>query len=84
MLSKELIGLMEKKEFVSVATCDFKGRPNAVPKFVLKVEHFLRQSVNIHLVMLLRRVVLAYLVILAINAAHIAVTKENRPRTPIP
>ena len=38
MLSKELIGLMEKKEFVSVATCDFKGRPNAVPKFVLKVE----------------------------------------------
>ena len=38
MLSKELITLMEKKEFVSVATCDFKGRPNAVPKFVLKVE----------------------------------------------
>ena len=38
MLSKELIGLMEKKEFVSVATCDFKGRPNAAPKFVLKVE----------------------------------------------
>ena len=38
MLSKELISLMEKKEFVSVATCDFKGRPNAAPKFVLKVE----------------------------------------------
>ena len=38
MLSKELISLVEKREFVSVATCDFKGRPNAAPKFVLKVE----------------------------------------------
>ena len=39
MLSKELIDLMNNREFISVATCDFKGRPNAVPKFVLKVEH---------------------------------------------
>ena len=39
MLSKELIDLLEKREFVSVATCDFKGRPNAAPKFVLKVEN---------------------------------------------
>jgi predicted pyridoxine 5'-phosphate oxidase superfamily flavin-nucleotide-binding protein len=38
MLSKELISLIEKREFLSVATCDFKGRPNAAPKFVLKVE----------------------------------------------
>lgn len=38
MLPKELIDLIEKREFVSVATCDFKGRPNAAPKFVLKVE----------------------------------------------
>ncbi len=38
MLSKELIDLLEKREFISVATCDFKGRPNAAPKFVLKVE----------------------------------------------
>ena len=38
MLTKELIDLLEKREFISVATCDFKGRPNAAPKFVLKVE----------------------------------------------
>ncbi len=38
MLPKELMDLLEKREFVSVATCDFKGRPNAAPKFVLKVE----------------------------------------------
>ena len=38
MLPKELMDLLEKREFISVATCDFKGRPNAAPKFVLKVE----------------------------------------------
>ena len=39
MLPKELSDLLEKREFISVATCDFKGRPNAAPKFVLKVEN---------------------------------------------
>jgi uncharacterized pyridoxamine 5'-phosphate oxidase family protein len=38
MLPKELINLLEKREFISVATCDFKGHPNAAPKFILKVE----------------------------------------------
>jgi len=38
MLPKELVDVLEKREFVSVATCDFKGRPNAAPKFVLKIE----------------------------------------------
>ena len=38
MLTDELIKLLEKREFISVATCDFKGRPNAVPKFLLKVD----------------------------------------------
>ena len=38
MLTGELIKLLEKQEFISVATCDFKGRPNAVPKFLLKVD----------------------------------------------
>ena len=38
MFTDELIKLLEKHEFISVATCDFKGRPNAVPKFLLKVE----------------------------------------------
>lgn len=38
MLTKELTKLLENREFISVATCDFKGRPNAAPKFLLKVE----------------------------------------------
>ncbi len=37
MLTNALISLLEKREFISVATCDFKGRPNAAPKFILKV-----------------------------------------------
>ncbi|MFA6320426.1 MAG: pyridoxamine 5'-phosphate oxidase family protein [Candidatus Omnitrophota bacterium] len=39
MLPKELSDLLDKREFISVATCDFNGRPNAAPKFVLKVEN---------------------------------------------
>lgn len=38
MLHKELLDLLEKREFISVATCDFNGRPNAASKFILKVE----------------------------------------------
>ena len=38
MLPKELVDLLEKREFISVATCDFNGRPNAAPKFILKIE----------------------------------------------
>ena len=38
VLNKYLIGLLENREFISVATCDFKGRPNAAPKFLLKVQ----------------------------------------------
>ena len=38
MFTDELIKLLEKLEFISVATCDFEGRPNAVPKFLLKVD----------------------------------------------
>jgi uncharacterized protein len=36
MLLKKIIELLENREFISVATCDFKGRPNAAPKFFLK------------------------------------------------
>ncbi|MDD5422720.1 MAG: pyridoxamine 5'-phosphate oxidase family protein [Candidatus Omnitrophota bacterium] len=39
MLSKELIKLLETREFISIATCDFKGRPNAAPKFLLKTDN---------------------------------------------
>lgn len=38
MFSKELAGLLANREFINVATCDFKGKPNAAPKFLLKVE----------------------------------------------
>lgn len=38
MLSKELLNLFDKREFIGVATCDFKGHPTAAPKFILKVE----------------------------------------------
>ena len=31
--------LLENREFISVATCDFEGRPNAAPKFLLKLEN---------------------------------------------
>ena len=38
MITKELVELLNKREFVSLATCDFKGRPNAAPKFLLKAD----------------------------------------------
>lgn len=31
--------LLKSREFVSVATCDLEGRPNAAPKFILKLEN---------------------------------------------
>jgi predicted pyridoxine 5'-phosphate oxidase superfamily flavin-nucleotide-binding protein len=37
-MNKKIIELIKSREFVSVATCDFDGRPNAAPKFLLKVE----------------------------------------------
>ncbi len=27
---------LEKKEFINVGTCDFSGRPNVAPKFIIK------------------------------------------------
>jgi len=36
MKAQEIHDLLEGREFVSVATCDFKGRPNVAPKFFLK------------------------------------------------
>lgn len=38
MLKAKALELLKKREFVSVATADFKGMPNAAPKFLLKVE----------------------------------------------
>ncbi|MFA6216517.1 MAG: pyridoxamine 5'-phosphate oxidase family protein [Candidatus Omnitrophota bacterium] len=39
MITKKIIEFLEKREFISVATCDFDGHPNAAPKFLLKVEN---------------------------------------------
>jgi len=36
---KKITELLQKKEFISVATSDLSGRPNAAPKFLLKVEN---------------------------------------------
>lgn len=38
MLLKEIKELLKKREFISVATSDWEGRPNAAPKFFLKIE----------------------------------------------
>lgn len=39
MLSTKIAQFLKNREFISVATCDFKGRPNAAPKFILKFEN---------------------------------------------
>jgi len=36
---KKITELLQKKEFISVATSDLSGRPNAAPKFLLKLEN---------------------------------------------
>ena len=38
MISQEIKDLLEAREFISVASCDLRFRPNAAPKFLLKVE----------------------------------------------
>lgn len=38
MINKNVKELIESREFISVATCDLEARPNAAPKFLLKVE----------------------------------------------
>lgn len=39
MITKKITELLKNKEFVSVASCDLIGHPNAAPKFLLKVEN---------------------------------------------
>lgn len=38
MLKTKAIEFLKKREFVSVATADFEGHPNAAPKFLLKID----------------------------------------------
>ena len=35
---KQVIQILRDREFVNVATCDLTGRPNAAPKFFLKID----------------------------------------------
>jgi len=38
MINKSIKALIESREFISAASCDLDGRPNAAPKFLLKIE----------------------------------------------
>lgn len=38
MPTRDIAVLIKDMEFISVATCDHRGRPNAAPKFLLKYE----------------------------------------------
>jgi uncharacterized pyridoxamine 5'-phosphate oxidase family protein len=38
ILSKDVRDILRKRAFVTVATCDLKGKPNAAPKLLLKYE----------------------------------------------
>jgi len=35
---KKIHALLKDREFISVASCDLRARPNAAPKFLLKIE----------------------------------------------
>ena len=37
-MNRSIKALIESREFISVASCDLEARPNAAPKFLLKVE----------------------------------------------
>jgi hypothetical protein len=50
------------------------------PKLILQKEQALCQNMSLNLMALLGFIVLAYLVILAIDTSHIAVAKEHCPR----
>lgn len=39
MITKKIAELLTSREFISVATCNLHGLPNAAPKFVLKLEN---------------------------------------------
>lgn len=38
MITKKIGEILKKRDFISIASCDFKGRPNVAPKFLLKIE----------------------------------------------
>jgi predicted pyridoxine 5'-phosphate oxidase superfamily flavin-nucleotide-binding protein len=38
MKTQDIHNLLKDREFINVATCDFEGRPNVAPKFILKTD----------------------------------------------
>jgi len=38
-MNKKIVDLLKSRAFVSVATCNLEARPNAAPKFILKLEN---------------------------------------------
>ncbi len=38
LITKEIREYLKSREFINVGTCDFNGRPNVVPKFIVKVD----------------------------------------------
>ena len=38
MIGEQLVKLFKNSKFVDIATSDFNGRPNAAPKYLLKIE----------------------------------------------
>lgn len=38
MIAQKIIELLKQRQYLSIASCDFKGRPNVAPKFLLKIE----------------------------------------------
>lgn len=38
MLTEKIVKFLNKKEFINIATCDFNGRPNVAPKFLLLID----------------------------------------------
>ena len=48
MLTKKISGFLKNREFISVATCDLNSRPNAAPKFLLKIEDNLIYLIDYH------------------------------------
>lgn len=37
-MTEEIKNFLKRREFINVGTCDFQGRPNVVPKFLVKIE----------------------------------------------
>ena len=54
LINREIRKSLENKEFINVGTCDFDGRANVAPKFLLKIENC-KIKVNINKKMVNKR-----------------------------